>query len=181
LKNVFNVYAANTERINLLYTQVLDERLKRGPTVTIEKNIYIYKSREEQIETIEKRRTLRKAIKKCEKKKENEEDSNIRSYKQCKAKKEFESVFSNKMKKAEEQIPVKRMSERDDNSNVSEEEEEEDTEKIIREVQENRPKKHYRNTDEDSETEELEASVILVIPSPTVNIPHQQPNTSSSI
>jgi hypothetical protein len=39
-------YAANTERINLLFTQVLDERFKRDPTLTIEKDIDIYKSRQ---------------------------------------------------------------------------------------------------------------------------------------
>jgi hypothetical protein len=65
-------YKANIERINLLYTQFLDESFKRNPTLNIQKDTGIYKSRQEEIEIIEKRRTLRKAIKvikKCEKKK----------------------------------------------------------------------------------------------------------------
>jgi hypothetical protein len=33
----------NIKRINLLYAQVLDERFKKDPTLTIEKNIDIYK------------------------------------------------------------------------------------------------------------------------------------------
>jgi hypothetical protein len=37
-------YAANSERINLLFTQVLDERFRRDPTLTIEKDINVYKS-----------------------------------------------------------------------------------------------------------------------------------------
>jgi hypothetical protein len=39
-------YEENSERINLLYTQVLKERFKRDPTLTIQKDIYIYKSRQ---------------------------------------------------------------------------------------------------------------------------------------
>jgi hypothetical protein len=73
-------FTANLKRINLLFTQILDEKFKRYPPFTIQKDINIYKSIQEQIETIEKRKTLR-AINKCEKKKENEEDSGIRSYK----------------------------------------------------------------------------------------------------
>jgi hypothetical protein len=57
-------YLANTEIINLLYTKVLEEGFKRDPTLTIEKNIDIYKSRQNQIETTEKRRTVQKTIKK---------------------------------------------------------------------------------------------------------------------
>jgi hypothetical protein len=48
--------------------------------LTVEKDIDIYKSRQNQIEIIEKRRTLQKVIKKLEKKQENEEEVNIRSY-----------------------------------------------------------------------------------------------------
>jgi G:T/U-mismatch repair DNA glycosylase len=66
--------------------KVLEERFKRDPTLVVQKDIDIYKSKQGQIETIEKRRTLRKAIKRCGRKKENEEDSNIRSYKQYKSK-----------------------------------------------------------------------------------------------
>jgi hypothetical protein len=37
-------------KINLLYTQVLDVRFKRDPTLKIKKDIDVYKSRKEQIE-----------------------------------------------------------------------------------------------------------------------------------
>jgi hypothetical protein len=57
-------YKANSERINLLFTHVLDIRFNRDPTLTIQKVIDIHKSRQDQTETIEKRRRLRKAIRK---------------------------------------------------------------------------------------------------------------------
>jgi hypothetical protein len=38
-------YEVNTKRINLLYIQVLEERFKRDPTLTIQKDIDIHKSR----------------------------------------------------------------------------------------------------------------------------------------
>jgi hypothetical protein len=120
-------YKANIERINLLYTQVLEERFKRNPTLMFQKDIDIYKSRQNQIETIEKRKTLPKAIKRNERKKESEEDSNISSYKRYIAKKDFESALNNEIKKVEEQKPIKRKSERNDTPEVSEEEDE-DTE-----------------------------------------------------
>jgi hypothetical protein len=72
-------YTANTERMNLLYTQILDERFKRHPTFTIEKIIDIYKSWQE-----------------------HEEDSNMCSYKQYKAKKDFKSALNNEIKNAKE-------------------------------------------------------------------------------
>jgi hypothetical protein len=100
-----------------------------------ENNIDIYKSRQEQIEIIEKRKTLRKVIKKCQKKKENEENSGICSYKWNNDKKDLESVLNNKIKNAEEQVPIKRKSQRDGNPDNSEEEEDEDTEKINKELQ----------------------------------------------
>jgi hypothetical protein len=62
-------YKRNTERINLLYYQVYGERFKRNPTLKVEKDIDIYKSRQDQIEIIERRRTLKKAINKLERKK----------------------------------------------------------------------------------------------------------------
>jgi hypothetical protein len=147
------LYIANTERINLLYIRVLDERFKRDPTLTIEKNIDIFNSGQNRIETMEKRRTLRKAIKKREKKKENKDDSNIQSYKRYNVKKDFESALNNEIKKAKEQMLVKRRSERANIPKVSEEEDDEDTKKLIKEVQKNRPKKFFRNTDDDNETE----------------------------
>jgi hypothetical protein len=92
-------YAINTERINLLYTQVLEVRFNKDPTLTVENNIDVYNVRQDQIEIILKRRTLRKAIKRSERNKENEEDSNIHSYKRYKSKKDFESVLNNEIKK----------------------------------------------------------------------------------
>jgi hypothetical protein len=76
-KHFPTLYSAKTEKINLLYTQVLYERFKKDPTLIIQKDIDIYKSSEDQIDTTEKRRTLRKAIKRSERNKEDEEDSNI--------------------------------------------------------------------------------------------------------
>jgi hypothetical protein len=151
-------YEANTERINLLFTQVLEVRFNRYSTLTIQKSIDVHRVRQDQIETIEKRRTLRKVIKRSEKNKEDEEDSNIHSYKQYKSKKDFESVLNNEVQKAKQQKPVKRKSERDDSPKVSKQQEK-DTEEIFSQILE---------TDDDSETEESEASVILITPPPTV-------------
>jgi hypothetical protein len=52
-KMIPTFYAANAERINLLYTEVLDERFKRDLIFTVQNDIEIYKSRQNQIETIE--------------------------------------------------------------------------------------------------------------------------------
>jgi hypothetical protein len=69
IEKMFQTFCtANTERINLLYTQILHETFKRDPTLTVEKDIDIYSSRQNQIKTIKKKRTLRKAIKKLERK-----------------------------------------------------------------------------------------------------------------
>jgi hypothetical protein len=159
-------YTASTERINLLYTQVLDERFKRDITLTILNGIDVYKSRLEEIVFIEKRRTLQKGIKKRLKKKESDDHSNIPTYKQYKTKKDLESVLINKSRK-----PINKKSERDDTPVVSEEEDHKDTEEVIRELQENRLKNIFRNTDDDSETEESEARVILVIHPPAAPLP----------
>jgi hypothetical protein len=64
-------YVADRERINLLFSQKF---LRKDSN---------------QIEIIEKRRTLRKTIKRLERKQENEENWNIHSYKRYKAKKRF--------------------------------------------------------------------------------------------
>jgi hypothetical protein len=39
-------YTANNERINLLFTQVLEERFKRDQTLMVEKDIDVYRSRQ---------------------------------------------------------------------------------------------------------------------------------------
>jgi hypothetical protein len=116
-------YAANTERINLLYTQVLDVRFNRDPTLTIQKAIDIYKSRQAQIETIEKRRTLKKVIK------------------WYKSKEDFESVLNNEVQKAKQQRSIKRRSERDESPEVTEDEEDDDIEELIREHQQKKTEK----------------------------------------
>jgi hypothetical protein len=132
----------------------------------IEKDIDVYRSRQDQIEIIEKRRTLKKAIKNIERKKEDEEeeeDPSIRSYKRYKAKEGFDSALNNELQKAKQQKPIKRKSERNECPEVGEEEDE-DTEEVFRQIRETGPKKFYRNTDDDSEVEESEASVILITP-----------------
>jgi flagellar hook-basal body complex protein FliE len=91
--------------------------------LTFEKNVDIYKSRQDQIETIEKRRTLRKAIKKHEKKKKDSKDNlNIHFYKPYKTKKDFESALNNEIQKAKQQKQIKRKSKRDSSLEVIEEE-----------------------------------------------------------
>jgi hypothetical protein len=49
---------------------------------------------------------------------------------------------------------IKRKSERDDTSYVSEEKVNEDREELINKLQEKRPKTLFRNTDDESETEQ---------------------------
>jgi hypothetical protein len=86
-------------------------------------------------------------MKRKEKNKEDEEESNIRSYKLYKAKKDFEFAPINEIKKAEEQMLIKRNSERDDSSDVSEEEEEEhneNTEELIRKLQIKQPRDSFQ-------------------------------------
>jgi hypothetical protein len=54
----------NKIKINFLYTQVLDERFKRVPTLDIYKDFDVYRSRNEQIHIIEKRIPLQKTTRK---------------------------------------------------------------------------------------------------------------------
>jgi hypothetical protein len=51
-------YKDNKLKKNFLYTKVLAERFKRDPTLEIKKNIDVYRSRQDQIYIIEKRRQL---------------------------------------------------------------------------------------------------------------------------
>jgi hypothetical protein len=75
-------------------------------------------------------------------------------------------------------IPVKRKSERDDASDDSEEDDE-NTEEIIKKLQKNTSKKFFRNIDDESEIEQLEADVIFVISPPaTISQPVAQPPSS---
>jgi glycerol uptake facilitator-like aquaporin len=43
-------YKHNKSKINFLFTEILNERFKRHPTLEIQKNIDVYKCRQEQIE-----------------------------------------------------------------------------------------------------------------------------------
>jgi hypothetical protein len=124
----------------------------------------------------EKRRTLKNLMKRSERNKEDDEDEDedyedTQSCKQYKVKRDFESVLHNEVQKA-----IKRKSERDDPSEASEEDEGEDTEEIIKEHQ-LKNRRFIRNTDDDSETEESEPSVILIAfsPSPTTPAPPAAP------
>jgi hypothetical protein len=123
----------------------------------IEKDTDLFRSRQNQIEIIEKRRALKKVMKRIKEDEEDEEeDSDLHSCKQYKAKKDFESVLYNEIQKA------KRKFERDESSEASEEEkEDEDTEELIKEHQLKR-RRFIRNT-ADSESEESEPSIILTV------------------
>jgi hypothetical protein len=50
------LYKHNKSKINFLYTQVLDEKFKKKPTLEVQKDIDVYRSRQEQKKIIEKRR-----------------------------------------------------------------------------------------------------------------------------
>jgi hypothetical protein len=96
-------YKTNAERINLLYYQILQVIFNRDPTLTVQKDIDSYKVRQDQIETIEKRRVLKNVIRKSERNKEEAEaddDSDDHSYKRYKSKKDFESVLHNEVQKS---------------------------------------------------------------------------------
>jgi hypothetical protein len=86
---------------------------------------------------------LKKAIRKCERNNEDEEDSNIHSYKRYKSKKDFESVLNNEVQKAKQERPTKRKSERDEPSYVTEDDDDNDTEDLIREHQLKRSRRFF--------------------------------------
>jgi hypothetical protein len=169
-------YRGNAERVNLLYFQVLQERFNRDRTLTVQKDIDIYKVRQNQIETIEKRKVLKKAIRRSEQNKEEKEDSDKGSYKPYKSKKDFESVFHNEVQKAKQETLIKRKSERDEPSDLTEDEEGDDTEDAIQEYRLKRPRRLIRNTDDDSETDDSEPSVILIALPPRAADPTATPS-----
>jgi hypothetical protein len=117
----------NKSKINFLYTQVLDKIFKRDPTLKIQKDIDVYNSRKEQIEIIEKRRLFRKAVRKHKKEHVQriyyDDNSDIRSYKHYKPKKEFESTLIDKIKKVEEESEARKKFKRDDSDDSKDEEE----------------------------------------------------------
>jgi hypothetical protein len=99
-------YKDNKSKINFLYTQVLDERYRRDPTLELQRNIDVYRCRQEQIGTIEKKRQLWKTTRKNKKhtqKTDYDVDSYIQNYKGDKAKKDFESALTDEIKKVEEE------------------------------------------------------------------------------
>jgi hypothetical protein len=100
-------YRNNKFRINLLYTQVLDERFTRDLTLEIQKDIDVNTSRQEQIEIIEKRILLQKPTRKHKKKHVHRIDydcnCDIRTYTHYKSKKEFEYAVNDEIKKVEEE------------------------------------------------------------------------------
>jgi hypothetical protein len=65
-------YKKNAEKINLLFKRVNEERFNRDPTLIIKKDTDLYKSRQYQIELIEKRRTLKNVMKKSERNKKHD-------------------------------------------------------------------------------------------------------------
>jgi hypothetical protein len=74
-------YKNNKAKINLLFTQILEERFKKDQTLEVQKDINVYKCRQNQIDVIEKRRKLRKTVKKNKKhERRSHHDSDIRSY-----------------------------------------------------------------------------------------------------
>jgi hypothetical protein len=111
-------YKNNKAKINFLFTQVLEERYKRDPTLEVQKDINVYKCRQDQIDIIEKRRNLRKTVKKNKKhERRSHHDSNIRSYKRFKAMQDFDSALNDEIEQSEKRF-------KRDNSDDTEDEEE---------------------------------------------------------
>jgi hypothetical protein len=74
-------YKDNKSKINFLYTQILAERFKRDTTLEVQKDIDVYRCRQEQIDIIKKRRQLRKTVRKNKKRDQrSHHDSDIHSY-----------------------------------------------------------------------------------------------------
>jgi hypothetical protein len=113
----------NKSKIKFLYTQILNERFKKDPTLEIQIDINVYKCRQDQIDIIEKGRKLRKTVRKNRKHERSHHDSDIQSYKRFKAIKEFESVLNDEIKKVEEESEVQRKFNRDDSDDTEDEEE----------------------------------------------------------
>jgi hypothetical protein len=116
----------NKLRIDHLYGEVTGLRYKKDQTMKMEKDADIFKSKKEQIEIVEQRRQLQKVTRKHKKKHVHriyyEADSNIRSYKHFKAKKEFESALNDE-KKVKEVSEAQKKFKREDNDDTEDEEE----------------------------------------------------------
>jgi hypothetical protein len=117
-------YRDNKSKINFLFIEVLEERFKKDPTLEIQKDIDVYRCRQEQIDIIEERRKLRKAVMKNKKHdKRSQHDSDLHNYKRYKSKKDFESAITDEIKRVEEESEGQMKFKRD-NSNVIEDKEE---------------------------------------------------------
>jgi hypothetical protein len=116
-------YKINKSKINFLYKQVIAERYRRDPTLELQKNIDVYKCRQEQIDIIEKRRQFQKTVRKNRKHERSHHDTEIQSYKRFKAKKDFKSFLNDEIKKVEEQSEGQKRFKRDDGDDTEDEEE----------------------------------------------------------
>jgi hypothetical protein len=104
-------YKDNKLKINFFFTQVLEERFKRDPTLEVQKNIDVYRCRQEQINIIEKRRRLRKAVRKNKKHvQRSHHDIEIQSYKRFKGKKDFEFLLLMRSRKWKKNLRFRRSS-----------------------------------------------------------------------
>jgi hypothetical protein len=84
----------------------------------IQKDINVYKYRQEQIDIIEKRKQLRKTVKKNKKRdKRSHHDTEIQSYKRYKALEDFDSALNDGIEQSEKRFK------RDDTDDTEDEEE----------------------------------------------------------
>jgi hypothetical protein len=84
----------------------------------IQKDINVYKCRQDQINIIEKRRKLRKTVKKNKKRdKRSQHNSDLQSYKRFKAMEDFESTLNDEIEQSE------KIFKRDDSDDTEDEEE----------------------------------------------------------
>jgi hypothetical protein len=98
-------YKENKSKINFLFTQVLEERYKRDPTLEVQKDIDNYKCRQDQIDIIEKRRKLRKTVKKNKKcDKRSQHDSDVRGYKRFNTMQDFDSALNDEIEQSEKRF-----------------------------------------------------------------------------
>jgi hypothetical protein len=117
-------YKDNKSKINFLFTHVLEERFKRDPTLEVQKDIDVYRFRQEQLCITETRRQLPKTNRNNKKHDQRSQyDSDIHSYTYYKSKKEFESTINDEIKKVEEESEGQKKFKRDDSDDTEDEEE----------------------------------------------------------
>jgi hypothetical protein len=104
--------------------KLLQKDLEKNPTLELQNNINVYKCRQEQIYIIEKRRKLRKTVRKNKKRDQiSHHNSDLHSYKGFKAMKNFESALNDEIKKVEEESEVQKRFKGDDSDDTEDEEE----------------------------------------------------------